>query len=79
MRMFIGTIVETDRDPEVRTILMRETARLEEALGDLLGGKNTTERARLVLAALWGLGLYAFLAKEPAGDDLSRLFGAADL
>lgn len=58
---------------------MRETSRLEKALADLLGGKNATERARLVLAALWGMGLYTFLAKEPAGDDLSLLFGAADL
>ena len=55
---------------------MRETAGLEEALADLLGGKNAIE---LVLAALWGLGLYAFLAKEPVCDDLSLLFGAADL
>ena len=44
---------------------MRETERLEEALADLLGGKNASERARLVLASLWGLGLYAFLAKKP--------------
>jgi len=58
---------------------MRETAGLEEALADLLGGKNAIERARLVLAALWGLGLYAFLAKEPVCDDLSLLFGAVDL
>lgn len=78
MRMFIGTIVEADRDPEVRTILMRETERLVDALADLLGGENTTERARLILASMWGLGLYAFLAKKPAGNDLALLFTAAD-
>lgn len=78
MRMFIGSIVEADGNPDVRAILMRETVRLEKALADLLGGENATERARLVVAALWGLGLYAFLAKERAGNDLSLLFGAAE-
>lgn len=78
MRMFIGTIVEADRDPEVRAILMRETERLVDALAEVLGGPDKTERARLVLASLWGLGLYAFLANEPAGDDLALLFGTAD-
>lgn len=71
MRMFVGTIVEADRDPKVQAILGRETERLQAALAEALGGENAMKRARLVLASLWGLGLYAFLIGRPAGADAS--------
>lgn len=74
MRMFVGAIVEADRDPGVRAILMRETVRLEKVLAELLASDDAAEEAQLLLASLWGLGLYAFLSKEPPRNDPSVLF-----
>lgn len=78
MRMLTGAIVEADRDPEVKAIVLRETKRMREALADLLGGKNEEERARFLQATLWGIGLYTFVAGESERPDaafLSRLTG----
>lgn len=72
MRMFIGAIVEADHDSDVRAILMRETERLRAALTEALGGRDAAERARFILASLWGLGLYAFLAGTPAASPSTR-------
>ena len=33
----------------------------EDALAEALGGEDAKDRARLVLAATWGLGLYEFV------------------
>ena len=72
MRMFVGVIVEADHDPAVRAILLRSTERLEATLAEVLGGPGERGRARAVLAALWGLGLYRFAMRPPAKDDPTR-------
>jgi AcrR family transcriptional regulator len=66
MRMFVGAIVEGDRDPDVRAILVRETRAFEEALAAAFAGDDARERARVALAALWGLGLHAFVTGSAA-------------
>jgi AcrR family transcriptional regulator len=63
MRMFIAMIVEADTDPAVRKVMKRATDRMETALAESLGGVASRERARMVLAAIWGLGLYQFLVR----------------
>jgi AcrR family transcriptional regulator len=65
MRMFTGVIVEADSDPEVRTVVLRETRRVQSALAELLGGEGAMDRAALLLASLWGLGLYDFVFQLP--------------
>jgi hypothetical protein len=72
MRMFIGVIVEADEDRNVRAILVRGTERLEAALADALGGERAKERARVVLATMWGLGLYHFAMRPPSKTDPTR-------
>jgi hypothetical protein len=37
-----------------------------------VGGTDRKARARAVLAALWGLGLYAFIVRPAARDDPTR-------
>ena len=74
MRMFVGLIVEADGDPALRAALVGGTHRLEAALADALGGDDATERARLVLAAVWGLGLYHFLVRPPPRSDPTRAY-----
>lgn len=69
MRMFAGVIVEADGDPELRALLVRRTSELQSALAEALGGEDAAERARLVLAAMWGLGLYGFVMRPPAGSE----------
>lgn len=66
MRMFTGVIVEADGDPELRSVMIRETLRLQATLAELLGDECTTERAASVLASLWGEGLYAFVVRPGA-------------
>lgn len=61
MRMFLAMIIEADADPALRTMMVRATRQIEEALADTLGGRGARERARLVVAAVWGLGLYDFV------------------
>lgn len=64
MRMFAGVIVEADRDPELRAVVARLTLRLQSALAERLGGgDDAMERAGLVLASLWGLGLYGLVVQ----------------
>ena len=63
MRMFTAIIVEADDDPEVRAILVRVTLRLQSMVAAALGGADATERAELVMASLWGLGLYDFVLR----------------
>jgi AcrR family transcriptional regulator len=72
MRMFIGVIVEADQDPDVRAILLRGIERMEVALAEALGGEDQKERARAVLATMWGLGLYAFVVRPPGRNDPAR-------
>jgi len=72
MRMLLGTIVEADGDPAVRAILVAGTDRMVEALAGILGGRDATERARLVLAAAWGVGLYQFLVRPPPASELTE-------
>jgi AcrR family transcriptional regulator len=82
MRMFVAMIVEADADPALRRVMRRATDRIEAALAETLGGGNARERARLVLAAIWGLGLYQFLMRpasnaSPTRAYLSWLVGAS--
>jgi len=80
MRMFTGVIVETDRNPDLRAALVRVTKQLQATLAARLSGENAAERARLVLASLWGLGLYDFLVRprrrSPLAESLLASLGA---
>lgn len=74
MRMFMGVVVEADRDPAVRAILLRGIARLEAALAQALGGgRDAAVQAAAVLATLWGLGLYAFVVRPSGSRDPTRI------
>jgi Tetracyclin repressor-like, C-terminal domain len=70
MRMFVAVIVEADADPALRPMLVGATHRLEAVLAEALGGAEARERARLMLAAVWGLGLYQFLMRPPPQSNL---------
>ncbi len=72
MRMFVGMTVEADGDPGLRAILVAGTRRLESELAHALGGAEARQRARLVLAALWGLGLYRFLVRPARKSEITR-------
>jgi AcrR family transcriptional regulator len=74
MRMFVAMIVEADDDAIARRLLRRGTERMEAALADALGGDHARERARLTLAAVWGLGLYLFLMAPRPGADPTRAY-----
>jgi len=63
MRMFTGVIVEADGNPALRAILVRVTKQLEATLAARIGGEDATERARLIVASIWGLGLYDFVVR----------------
>ena len=69
MRALIGMIVEADGDPGVRSIVVRGTERMVASLAGVLGGEDPEEQARLVLATMWGLGLYRFAVRPPADSD----------
>ncbi|HEX7118831.1 MAG TPA: TetR family transcriptional regulator [Longimicrobiales bacterium] len=75
MRMFAGIIVEADTDAAYRAIVVREMRRVQAALAEVFGGGDAEERARLILAMLWGLGLYRLLVRgrEEREWDLSFL------
>jgi AcrR family transcriptional regulator len=79
MRMFTGVIVEADGDPKVRAILVRITLRIQAMLAAQLGGDDATERAGIILANLWGLGLYDFVLrpKSPGALTASYIAGIA--
>ena len=74
MRALIGMIVEADGDPRVRRIVVRGTARMVASLAGALGGDDAEEQARLVLATMWGLGLYRFAVRPPADSDPTRTY-----
>jgi len=63
MRMFTGVIVEADGNPALRAVLVRVTKQLEATLAARIGGEDATERARLIVASIWGLGLYDFVVR----------------
>ena len=67
MRMFLAMIIESDRDPAVRDLLVRGSARVREGIAAALGGPDAEQRARVIQVAIWGLGLYAF-AHRPTRD-----------
>jgi AcrR family transcriptional regulator len=69
MRMFLAMIVEADGDAGVREIMGRSTLRMEAALAEALGGRDAAVHARLVLAAIWGQGLYRFLMRPPTESE----------
>jgi AcrR family transcriptional regulator len=69
MRALIGMIVEADGDPGVRSIVVRGTERMVASLAAALGGDDAEEQARVMLATMWGLGLYRFAVRPPASSD----------
>jgi AcrR family transcriptional regulator len=69
MRMFLGMAIEADADPDVRRLMVRATRHMEEALAEVLGGANPEEDVRVILAAIWGLGLYCFVMRPSHGAD----------
>lgn len=74
MRMFIAMIVEADGDPAVRRVMTRGTQQMETAVAEALGDLNNLARARVVLAAVWGLGLYQFLMRPGPQADPTRAY-----
>jgi AcrR family transcriptional regulator len=72
MRIFVGMILEADRDPAVRRALQHGTRRMEATVADALGGDQAAERARVVLAAVWGLALYRFVMRASTADPTRR-------
>jgi AcrR family transcriptional regulator len=74
MRMFVAMIVEADADPAVRKVMRRATDTIEAALAESLGGNASRERARLILAAIWGLGLYQFLMRPASNASPTRAY-----
>ena len=79
MRMFTAMILEADGDSKVRAILVRSTLRRQSMLANALGGVDADERASIVLASLWGLGLYDFVMrpKRPPTHIASYITGIA--
>lgn len=73
MRMFMGVIVAADREPALRAAIVRHAQRIQELLAGVLGGADAMERAGLLLAAMWGLGLYGFAIGTPAGSASSLI------
>jgi AcrR family transcriptional regulator len=76
MRLFLAMIVEADADPAVRRVMVQGTQRMEAALAEALGGEHAADRARMLLAALWGAGLYSLLMRPAPGEDLRDAYVA---
>jgi AcrR family transcriptional regulator len=74
MRMFVAMIVEADGDPAIRALMTRGTQQMEAAVAEALGDSNDVARARVVLAAVWGLGLYQFLMRPRPQADPTRAY-----
>ena len=74
MRLFVAMIVETDGDPALRALIVEATQRFEATLADALGGVEARERARHLLIAIWGLGLYEFAIRPSAKNDPMRSY-----
>lgn len=77
MRMFLGLVVEAADVPALRAIVVEGTERVEAGLAAVLGGPRAAEDARVVLAAVWGLGLYRYAIRPPAERDPGRAALAA--
>ena len=77
MRMFTAVIVEADSDPKVRAILVRFTLRLQSTLAGALGGDDAAERAAMILANLWGLGLHDFVLRPKRPGELAAAYIAS--
>lgn len=77
VRMFTGVIVEADGDPKVRAILVRITLRIQAMLAAQLGGDDASERAGIILANLWGLGLYDFVLQPKRPGALTAAYIAS--
>ncbi|HET7041737.1 MAG TPA: TetR/AcrR family transcriptional regulator, partial [Gemmatimonadales bacterium] len=56
MRMFLAMIVEADRDPEVRALVVHSSERVRTAIARALGGPDADRKARVIQTTLWGLG-----------------------
>jgi AcrR family transcriptional regulator len=74
MRTFVGLVVEADADPALRALLVAGTQRIEAAVAAALGGDDAVERARIVLAATWGLGLYQLAVRPARAADPTRAY-----
>lgn len=72
-----GVIVEADGDPKVRAILVRITLRIQGMLAAQLGGDDAAERAGIILANLWGLGLYDFVLRPKRPGALAASYIAS--
>lgn len=77
MRIFTAVIVEADNDARLRAILVKVTKHLQATLAGWIGGADASERARVVLAAVWGLGLYDFLMRSKRPSALAPAMLAA--
>lgn len=78
MRMFVAMAVAADGDASVRAVMRRATHRMEAVLAGALGGPAAKARARVVLATVWGLGLYRFVMRprrsaDPSADAVELL------
>lgn len=74
MRLFVAMIVEADDDPALRAMLIEATRRFETTLADALGGVEARDRARHLVIALWGLGLYHFALRPSGRNDPTGSF-----
>lgn len=82
MRMFLAMLVEADRDPAIRALMIRGSTRVREAVAAAIGGPDAEARARVIQVALWGLGLYTFAHRptpdvDPRNDTITLLEGLA--
>jgi len=82
MRMFLAMLIEADRDPAVRALMIRGSARVRDAVAAVIGGPDADARARVIQVALWGLGLYTFAHRpepsvDPRNDTITLLEGLA--
>ena len=80
MRMFTGVMIEADGNADLRGILVKVTKQLQATIAARLDGEDAMERARLILASLWGMGLYDFLVRprrrSPLAESLLACLGA---
>jgi AcrR family transcriptional regulator len=68
MRMFVAMVVEADGDAAIRALMVAATRRMEAVVAEAIGGADAAERARLILAGVWGLGLYRFVMRPEGGS-----------
>jgi AcrR family transcriptional regulator len=80
MRMFLAMIIESDRDPAVRSLMVRGGARVREAFAAAIGGPDAEAKARVIQLTIWGLGLWTFANRpspdlDPRNDTITLLEG----